>query len=199
MPPDGTRWVGVDVGAHRKGFDVAVIDGSHVHVLAGGLTVSEVAAVVAAVEPLVVGIDSPCGCAPDGQASRECERRVAREICGIRWTPDAAEVMRNRYYSWVVHGLELYRALAGVAAEVIEVFPTASWTRWLGRRGPLSRSIWTRSGLTALELTGVPRRTNQDQRDAIAAAVTAHEHSHHATESFGAIVVPLAPHDPKKT
>jgi predicted nuclease with RNAse H fold len=199
MAHNGTRWVGVDVGAPRKGFDVAVIDRTHVQALVGGLTVGGVAAVVAAVDPLVVGVDSPCCCAPDGQTSRECERRVAREVCGIRWTPGTAEVMTNRYYGWVVHGLELHRALAGVATEVIEVFPTASWTRWLGPRGRSSRSSWTRRGLTILELTGVPPRTNQDQRDAIAAAVTARQHSRNATESLGEIVVPLGRYGPEET
>jgi hypothetical protein len=41
-------------------------------------------------------------------------------------------------------------------------------------------------------VAGMPRRTNQDQRDAIAAAVTARQHTQGLTESFGAIVVPAA-------
>src|SRR5262245_45603365 len=46
------------------------------------------------------------------------------------------------------------RALAG--HEVVEVFPTASWTRWLGPRGSESRAAWSRRGLRALGLAGVP-------------------------------------------
>jgi predicted nuclease with RNAse H fold len=184
------RWVGIDVGAPRKGFDVAVIDGAHLRHLLGRLTVSEVVRIVEAVEPVVVAIDSPSVCAPDGETSRACERRLAREICAVRWTPDASEVATNPYYRWVAHGLDLHRALAGVPGEVIEVFPTASWTRWLGPRGSSSRSRWTLRGLAALELSGIPPRTNQDQRDAIAAAVTSRQHSEHGTEAIGDIVVP---------
>ena len=60
----------------------------------------------------------------------------------------------------------------------------------------LSRSVcairWTRAGLATLGLAAVPKRINQDQRDAIAAAVTARQHTTGLTESFGEIVVPAA-------
>ncbi len=85
-----TLWLGVDVGAERKGFDVAVVD----------------------------------------------ERALARRVCGIRWTPDLATV----------------------------------------RDGGAD----------------VPPATNQDQRDAIAAAVTARQHTQGLTEPIGEIVVPAA-------
>lgn len=79
--------------------------------------------------PAVVAIDSPRCCAPDGQATRDGERRVAREICGIRWTPDKERVGGSLYYAWIVQGLKLFDALAELEVGVIEVFPTASWTR----------------------------------------------------------------------
>jgi hypothetical protein len=44
--------------------------------------------------------------------------------------------------------------------------------------------------LAALGLDGVPARTNQDQRDAIAAAMTARQHALALTETIGEIVVP---------
>jgi predicted nuclease with RNAse H fold len=99
-------------------------------------------------------------------------------------------VRASRYYAWIVEGLALFGALSGSGAEVIEVFPTASWTRWHGPRGTRSRADWTRQGLAALGLDGVPARTSQDQRDAIAAAVTARQHSRSMTETLGEIVVP---------
>jgi predicted nuclease with RNAse H fold len=74
--------------------------------------------------------------------------------------------------------------------DVIEVFPTASWTRWYGKRGLLSRAAWSRLGLAGLGLEGVPTRTTQDQRDAVAAAMTAHQYSQEMTEPIGDIVVP---------
>jgi predicted nuclease with RNAse H fold len=185
-------WIGVDVGGERKGFDVAVIDRRELLLLRRRLTCAEVVGIVEEFDPLVVGIDSPRRCAPEGARSRECERKVATEVCGIRWTPDASAVESNAYYAWVVHGLKLYAALEIVGAEVIEVFPTASWTRWLGKRGPQRRSAWTTVGLTRLALASLPTRTNQDQRDAIAAAVTARQYSNGTAQRIGDIVVPAA-------
>jgi hypothetical protein len=46
--------------------------------------------------------------------------------------------------------------------------------------------------MNTLGLEGLPKRTNQDQRDAIAAAVTARAHTRGVTELMGEIVVPVA-------
>ena len=187
------RWVGVDVGGKRKGFDVALIDDRRVLELRGGLTCQQVVDLVTARSPAVVAIDSPRTFAPDGQTCRDDERRLARSICGIRWTPDGEHVHGSSYYAWILEGRALFDALSGSGAEaVIEVFPTASWTRWCGRRGSRTRATWTRQGLTVLGLEGIPARTNQDQRDAIAAAVTARQHAARMTEMIGDIVVPLS-------
>ena len=188
------RWVGVDVGGERKGFDAAVIDDQHVLELRGGLTCQQVVDLVTAHSPAVVAIDSPRSFAPDGQTCRDDERQLARSICGIRWTPDGQHVLGSPYYAWILEGRALFDALARWSAgAVIEVFPTASWTRWCGKRGSRSRAAWTRQGLTTLGLDGIPVRTNQDQRDAIAAAATARQHSAGTTEMIGDIVVPLPP------
>lgn len=96
----------------------------------------------------------------------------------------------SAYYAWIIEGLDLFDALAAHNVEVIEVFPTASWSRWQGKRGSQTRATWSRRGLAALGLDGVPARTNQDQRDAIAAAVTARQHTFGLTETLGEIVVP---------
>jgi predicted nuclease with RNAse H fold len=184
------RWLGVDVGAQRKGFDVALIDEHALLELRGGLSVSPVVELAVAQSPVLVAIDGPCCCAPDGHTSRADERELARHVCGIRWTPDRAHVEVGNYYAWVRHGLTLFEALVARGVPAIEVFPTASWTRWCGPRGALSRARWSRGGLAGLGLAGIPTRTNQDQRDAIAAAVTARRHTQGLTECFGAIVVP---------
>jgi predicted nuclease with RNAse H fold len=187
------RWIGVDVGGKRKGFDVAVIDDQRVLDLRDHLSCDQVAGLVLEHQPNVVAVDSPRTCAPDGQTARDDERQLARSICGIRWTPEESQVRGNDYYAWIREGLDLFTALAACEAEVIEVFPTASWTRWHGKRGSRSRSAWSREALAALGLDGVPARTNQDQRDAIAAAMTGRQHSLGRTETIGAIVVPARP------
>jgi predicted nuclease with RNAse H fold len=185
-------WLGVDVGAARKGFDVALVDDEALLDLRGGLTIADVVALADARAPRLTGIDSPRSCAPDGHTARADERALSRRVCGIRWTPDRAHIQSSDYYGWVRHGLELFGALAAHRHRTIEVFPTASWTRWSGPRAKLTRAQWSRAALAQLTLAGVPERTNQDQRDAIAAAVTARLHSHGLTEAFGEIVVPAA-------
>jgi len=184
-------WIGVDVGGKRKGFDAAVIDGRRVLALKSRMTCKQVVDLVITNPPTVVAIDSPRCCAPEGKTAREGELQLARSICGIRWTPDARRVHASTYYAWILEGLALFDALAARGVEVIEVFPTASWTRWRGKRGPRTRATWSRQGLTALGLDGVPARTNQDQRDAIAAAMTARQHTLALTETMGDIVVPV--------
>ncbi|MGH2865872.1 MAG: GNAT family N-acetyltransferase [Solirubrobacteraceae bacterium] len=185
-----SRWVGVDVGGTRKGFDVAVIDEQRLLQLERGLGCDEVVELVERARPEVVAIDSPISCAPKGRSTRDGERELTKAVCGIRWTPDEQAVRASPYYAWILEGLALFDALAVSGVEAIEVFPTASWTRWFGKRGATPRSTWSRRGLAALGLSGVPERTNQDQRDAIAAAVTARQYTQGTTETIGTIVVP---------
>ncbi|MGH7308198.1 MAG: hypothetical protein ACREK6_05850, partial [Candidatus Rokuibacteriota bacterium] len=129
--------------------------------------------------------------APDGERSRPCERAFARAgICGLRYTPDRLRLNTSPYYAWILNGLALYRGLTAAGLAAIECFPTASWTRWYGPRGRAPRSAWSRAALRGLPLAGVPRRLDQDERDAIAAALTAREHDRHRTERFGDLVVP---------
>ena len=188
----GVVWAGVDVGGRRKGFHAAVIDGPQL--LAGPERLPEPHNVVSWLlkwKPVVVAVDSPRSPAPDGQQSREGERRLAREICGIRYTPDKKALDGNRvYYEWIEHGFKLYGALEAAEFKAIECFPTASWTRWAGRRLKESRSRWSHKALLGLRLKNLPVRLNQDDRDAIAAAKTSYLYDKGYFECFGAIVVP---------
>jgi predicted nuclease with RNAse H fold len=67
------RWLGVDVGGKRKGFDIALIDARQVLALAGHLNREEVIEHVETEQPTVVAIDSPRCCAPPGQTTRWSE------------------------------------------------------------------------------------------------------------------------------
>ena len=157
-----------------------------------GQSVEDVVELVAAARPEAVAIDSPRSCAPDGERSRPDERALRAGVgANIRWTPPRAELDGNPYYEWIVEGLRLYEALAG-RVELVECFPTASWTRWAGPRAGRRRSEWTCAALAELGVEDVPARTSQDSRDAIAAAVTAREWSLGRCEAFGEIVVPVA-------
>jgi predicted nuclease with RNAse H fold len=145
--------------------------------------------------PAVVAVDSPRAPAPPRAQSRDDERALVRAgVCGIRFTPSLA-VMRAHaggYYDWVLNGLALYDRLerAGSAWEVIECFPTAAFTRLGGPRGGSSRALWTRQVLEELGIGGLPRRTSQDERDAVMAALTARAYDQGEAERFGEIVVP---------
>jgi predicted nuclease with RNAse H fold len=185
--------MGVDVGGARKAFDVALVDDRRLVDVRRRQSVEDVVAWVAAARPAVVAVDSPRSCAPAGRTCRPDERALRAAVCGIRWTPPRDRLAGNPYYAWIVHGLRLYDALALESADVIECFPTASWTRWHGPRDGRPRSQWTRAALAALDLEGIPARTTQDARDAIAAALTARAYTLGAVEVFGEIVVPARP------
>jgi predicted nuclease with RNAse H fold len=190
-------FAGIDIGGRKKGFHAAVVEDKNV--IAGPQQLNAVDAVVSWLvphEPSVVALDSPRTCAPAGEKSREGERALMNEVCGIRFTPEEAKLTGNPYYEWIVCGRELYAGLEAEqgrrAWQIIEVFPTASWTRWAGRKGSKSRARWTREEFDRFALGGLPaRRLNQDDRDAIAAALTAQQYERGETEEFGEILVPL--------
>jgi predicted nuclease with RNAse H fold len=182
--------MGVDVGGPRKGFDVAVVDERRLVAWWRRQTVRDVVERVAEAAPAVVAVDSPRSCAAVGHTYRPEEKDLRDAVCGIRWTPPRDRLAGNPYYGWIVEGLRLYDALEHQSVEVIECFPTASWTRWHGARNGRSRAAWTREALSALGISGVPSPTSQDVRDAIAAALTARDYSHGRYERFGEIVVP---------
>ncbi len=187
------RFAGVDVGGPRKGFDVAILEGSVVVDLRSRQGRDEVAQLLAAAGPRVVGIDSPCACSPAGEKSRPGERRLAREICPIFYTPDEETVRSgNPFYGWVVEGLELYAAVqeALPVARCVEVFPSAAWTVWAGPRDGRPKAEWSRQGLEAAGVGGLPGRMSQDARDAVGAALVARADWHGECTDYGGIRVP---------
>ena len=195
MRDQGILWGGVDVGGARKGFHAAMIDDEQVLAVARLQTPGAVTRWLLEQAPALVAVDSPRAPAPSGETSRLGERQLVRaRVCNIRWTPDRSGLDKNpEYYVWITHGFELYAALELAGLEAIECFPTASWTRWAGRRGDRRRSEWSQRALEATGLRLPAARLTQDDRDAVGAALTARAHSLGETESFGDIVVPLPP------
>jgi predicted nuclease with RNAse H fold len=186
-------WAGIDVGGSRKGFHAAVVDGESLQALHRSRSAEALVEWLHPWQPRLVAVDSPMSTAPAGLSSREGERLLVRaRICGIRYTPARPEVDRNDYYEWIRNGLRLYATLADAGLAAVECFPTASWSRLAGARGKERRSAWTRRALNELGIRGLPPRLSQDDRDAVAAAVTARLHDAGATEAFGEIVVPRA-------
>jgi predicted nuclease with RNAse H fold len=186
-------WAGVDVGGRRKGFHAALVDDRRLIDLRPFHDPADLAGWLGQEGASLVAVDSPLAPAPDGERSRAGERAlVAAGVCSIRYTPDRRGLSSNPgYYEWIEQGFRLYDELCRIGLPAIECFPTASWSRWAGPRGTAPRSAWTKSALASHGVPGVPAILSQDQRDAIAAALTARAHDAGRTERFGDIVVPL--------
>lgn len=185
--------LGVDVGGRRKGFDVAVLDGSTVALLASGASCDQVVEVALESAPAAIGVDSPARCAPPGERSRAGERLLAREVCPIFYTPDERTVRSgNPFYGWVVEGLALYEALRQrlPGTPCPEVFPSAAWTVWAGPRDGRPKAKWSRLALRRAGVAGLPARCSQDARDAVGAALVAAEYHRGRARDFGGIAVP---------
>ena len=192
-------WVGIDVGGRRKGFHLCAVSEDLTVELAHVQHPSHASEMatqwVGNRDPWCVAIDNPAAWAPPTERSRPCEREFARAgICGIRYTPsaEAAGMRTDTHYEWIEHGLELWAELRARGVEVIECFPTASWTQWCGAREG-SRAAWTRRGLARL-MPSPPGARNQDERDSVAAALTARqaERRPKSVVRFEALVVPAA-------
>lgn len=194
---DVSCWVGVDVGAPRKGFHVAFLRSDDSVDVVAIATLDQAEKAIRSQAPKVVAVDSPISTAPSGETARRCELMLNKRICGIRWTPDAEKVgdETNPYYEWIRNGLRLYERLAGLP--VVECFPTASFTRWGGRRAGSTRSAWSQRVLESLPVQLPRRRLSQDDRDAIAAALTARAWARGEAERIGDIVVPLQADEPE--
>ncbi len=189
-----SRWAGIDVGGEERGFHVAVVDEAGlVGRVENPKTAAAAVALLRELPPELVAVDSPREPAPVGQKSRPGERAFpTREICQLFYTPDQATIdaREDDWFDWIKIGFDLYRALADAGLEAVECFPTASWTRWGGQRDGRPRGSWSAAVLRDLAVPGVPARMNQDERDAIGAALTARAHAQGETELLGGIVVP---------
>lgn len=199
-----SSWAGVDVGGRRKGFHLAVVDERLQVTVGQAATAADADEWLEAAQPSVVAIDSPCGWAPADELSRPCEREFAAlGLCGIRFTPneEVAGARVDTYLEWIHVGLELWEALRARWVEVVECFPTASWSAWLGPRGSRRRAVWTKEGIARLRdhgVGGLEAVRNQDQRDAVAAALTARQWAldRGSTHAFGHLVVPAPTPEP---
>ena len=193
------------MGGNHKGFHVAVLDADGLIVGPENVkTTGEVVVLLLDLMPSVIGIDSPCHAADQGQKSRACERELVTDVCGIRYTPDADTIISGgTYYEWIRNGLALYEALATVAPgpgwKVIEVFPTASWIRLYEPRGASTRAAWSRaasmfSSSQVVRLYASCRQTSRSGTRSILPIVGSWSIS--AGAGAGAVAVPSPP-DPR--
>ncbi len=177
------HFVGIDVAGSKKGQAVAVMtEDLKVTHLRHGLECAEVAEVVLSmIDPgAVVAIDSPRSPSdnPGGKWGRECDRAMHRRGTPIQWTPPAEYFEQpNHDKEWMALGFELFKAFEkledqGEIAEVIEVFPSASY----GHFAQLE---------VTLPLHFIDRKAKTDQLDAVCCAVTAWCYARGCHEAFG--------------
>lgn len=199
-------WIGIDVGGRRKGFHAAAMRPDlqvELRHFQGAAAADHAADWVEAWRPVAVAVDCPPTWAEHGRGSRLCEVDFAHAgICGIRYTPDdaTAAARTDTYYEWIEQGQNLFGQLRDRDVPTLECFPTASWTQWFNPRGHQRRTQWTRQATRELVRRGLASVDvrNQDQRDAIAAALTARQASTapRSVMSFGSLVVPCRSSDP---
>lgn len=191
-------WAGVDVGGRTKGFHVAILDEQLSVTVDRSTSIDASVAMLLGHGPRVVAIDSPSAWAPEGERSRPCERIFARTgLCRIRFTPDAptARARADRFYEWIEVGLDLWSGCRSAGLTAIECFPTATWSAWIGPRAGRTRAAWTKIGVAELARRGVRGLEavgNQDERDAMSAALTAWQWDRHraTVDDFDGLVVP---------
>jgi predicted nuclease with RNAse H fold len=181
------RWMGVDVGGKRKPFDAALIEDQRLVDLRQRQSIDNVVAWVASVKPTVVAIDSPDRAQPRAHAPAG-RKRLRETVCGIRWTPPtpSSKPIRttsgsSRDYASTTRWRANHSRWSSVTDRLLDAPARA--------RSGRQRSVWTREALAALGLKDAPPRTNQDMRDAIAAALTARDYEQGRFETFGGIVV----------
>lgn len=201
-------WIGIDVGGRRKGLHLAAIrpdEELSLDQARGNSQTEDALEWIQQFEPIrCVAIDAPADWAADSELSyRACEKCFrSKGICNIFYTPTQAvgerRARRNGgdgHYEWIECGIELRRRLVARYGNemIVECFPTASLTRW-GTRREGSRARWSRNVLTNRwgGRFEVSKARNQDQRDALAAALTAlqFDTAPESMEAFGPLQVP---------
>jgi hypothetical protein len=180
--------MGVDVGGRRKAFDVAVVEGRSLIGLRERQSVDDVVAWVASVKPSVVAIDSPRSAprpaGPTGRRKRMSAMRSAASG-GRPRAPNSKAIPTTSGSSRDCVSMTRSRPSRSKWSSASPRPPgragTGRATVAAGPRGRAKRSPRSNSR------GGV---TNQDKRDAIAAALTARDYDHDCFDAFGDIIVP---------
>lgn len=187
------QFVGIDVAGSKKGQAVAVLaQDLRVAHLRHGLPAEGLAEKVFTLTGpgVIVALDSPRSPAanPSGKWGRECERRLYRRGIRLQWTPPHEYFQQQGHdKEWMEIGFGLFkefakRKAAGEVAEVLEVFPSASY------------GSFAELGVT-LPFNALDRKAKADQLDAVCCALVAwcYGHGHFEAvgeETEGQIVVP---------
>ena len=117
-------FIGIDVGASKKGFHGIVLKNKKIISIYHSLYVEEICCWCDDFSPDVIAIDAPCGWSKD-RLSREAERNLI--IKGKRIpcfsTPTKKISHTKKYYEWILNGEKLYEELRLNRFNPIETYP----------------------------------------------------------------------------
>lgn len=201
MPAPAPIVAGVDVGGPRKGFHAVILQG--VTILARLQTPDPAALAdwISARQAQVVAIDAPCRWSPDG-GRRAAERALQKAGTSCFATPLAERAEGHPFYTWIVQGMALYRALGsryalfeGAAGQstrcMLETFPQAVACALAGRvlraadKSKDRPRLLEQAGLTVTDLAGRHGWPAIDWVDAALCALAAQAVSRGQWQAFG--------------
>ncbi len=202
-------FVGIDVGAARKGYHAVALRDSALHAKFKSADATAIARWCRDVDARIVAVDAPCRWRIHGQPARAAERELAADRISCFSTPTVERARGHAFYTWMFAGQELYTALApdfplytGTLATrarcTVESFPQAVACVLAGEhvsaRGKLARrtALLQHAGIDVTALTGI------DEIDATlcalaARALAAGRHHAYGDPTGGFIVVPADP------
>ena len=108
---------GVDVGAHKKLCNFAVLRGQEVLASLARVAPEDLPALCLQYKVLAVGVDAPCQWRV-GEAARQAERDMARAGVSSFSTPNEAQGKSSDFYGWMFFGIRVY------AQQTLKVSPS---------------------------------------------------------------------------
>lgn len=202
-------FVGIDVGAARKGYHAVALRDSALHAKFRSPDPAAVARWCAALGARIVAIDAPCRWRIHGQPARAAERALAADRISCFSTPTVERARGHAFYTWMFAGQELYTALApdfplftGTLAAgarcAVESFPQAVACVLAAEKVPAREKLARRTALLLRAGLDVTALAGIDEIDAAlcalaARALAAGRHQAYGDPTGGFIVVPADP------
>jgi predicted nuclease with RNAse H fold len=102
---------GVDVGGPRKGYHAVALRAGKVVAKFRSRDAEEIATWLRGLGAEVVAIDAPCRWREENGPARAAERQMAGAHISSFSTPTEAKAAGHAFYTWMLEGMKLYRAL----------------------------------------------------------------------------------------
>lgn len=198
-------FAGIDVGERKGQTLVAINKKCELIVVKDRISVSALMEEIQTINPIVIAIDSPPKRALPGRQYRKVEEILPKMGISIRFTSS------QNPESWMKVGFDIYNKCQGYTLylgngskgqSLIEIYPYASYVVLSGsRRNDLTKAEWTKK-VIADQIGSYDEIANQDKRDALIAAFTAHkfyanEFSWRGDTNEGIIILPMKENDLK--